>query len=410
MITFKSIPAVNSFHGEGPENALYSESSSGHTDSDLYLRYIKHIEPFLCPERPVIILQDNLGAHENLELIQFCLAKGIFLYNFPSKTTHLLQPMDKLFWKLKENMRKQKVKAKLVHHGFTSKTKVPLITRYAMNSMTNDDIRSAFSATGIYPLDRTKISQDMMIGDREPSTQQSPPDSAGNDSTSVALPQTTGSIVMDVYDENNNDISRINTDTKVCATTQTDPIRSLPCSNCIENDVALHPAVAEGYVDVAFASAFIDTVPDASKPTKRRKLSRDTSQGRCLTHASEVERLTKIAQERKEKEDASIRRKAAMEQRRKEKAGAELLKKRRKAELEKKKEDLTAQENLAKIGRITRKRCEKCRTKPKPEDICRCVLSHCNVSYHKQCMYGFDATEPLGFATICSLCTFLASE
>ena len=64
MITFKTLPKSTSFHGEGP--------TSGHTDSQLYLSYIKHIEPFLNLQRPVIIFQDNLGAHENLELIQFC--------------------------------------------------------------------------------------------------------------------------------------------------------------------------------------------------------------------------------------------------------------------------------------------------------------------------------------------------
>ena len=324
MITFQSIPASDSFHGEGPENALYSESSSGHTDSDLYLRYIKHIEPVLCPERPVLIYQDNLGAHENLELIQYCLSKGIFLYNFPRKTTHLLQPMDKLFWKLKENMRVQKGKARMVKKAFISKAKIPLITRYAMQAMSSAEIRSAFSATGIYPLDRSKISPDKLIGDREIPTNsaQYPTDTTPIDSSTIAVAHPTGSVVLGVYDDNDEDISHTPTATMRCATTQTDPIKSLPCSECIENEVSLHPAVAEGYVDVTYAAAFIDAVPDSSKPAKRRKVTRDTSQGRCLTHASEVERITKLANERKEKEEAIAKRKADMEQRKQEKIDA----------------------------------------------------------------------------------------
>ena len=338
MLTFQSLPATNSFHDEGPENALYSESNSGHTDTDLYLAYIRHIEPYLSPERPVVIYQDNLGAHENLELIQFCVSKGIFLYNFPRKTTHLLQPMDKLFWKLKENIRIQKGKARLIHNTFITKAKIPLITRYAMQAMSRDDIKSAFSATGIFPLDRCKITQDKLIGERQPSVSpnaESPSDSTTTDSTGVA--QTTGSVLMDVFDENGEDIAQISAVTKRSTTSQTDPIKSLPCSNCIENEVSLHPAVTEGYVDVAFAAAFIDAVPDASKPTKRRKVSRDTSKGRCLTHASEVERLTQLANEKKDMEEAVAMRKEAIEQRKKAKTDAEMLRKREKAELAKRK-------------------------------------------------------------------------
>ena len=169
MITFQSLPKADQFHGEGPANALYSQSASGHTDTTLYFNYIKHIEPFLSPERPVVIFQDNLGAHENLELIQFCLSKGIYLYNFPSKTSHLLQPMDKLFWKFKENVWIQKSKAKLLHNGFIAKTKIPLITRFAMDAMSREDVKTAFSATGMFPLDRSKIRQDKLVGDRESS-------------------------------------------------------------------------------------------------------------------------------------------------------------------------------------------------------------------------------------------------
>ena len=34
MITFQTLPRDHSFHGEGPANALYSQSESGHTDTE----------------------------------------------------------------------------------------------------------------------------------------------------------------------------------------------------------------------------------------------------------------------------------------------------------------------------------------------------------------------------------------
>ena len=191
--------------------------------------------------------------------------------------------MDKLFWKLKENVRIQKGKAKLVHHGFISKSKIPLITRYAMNAMSSKDIQSAFSATGIYPLDRSKISPDKLIGDHEPDS------STSTDMSQCREPEVeadtssghTGSVLMDVFDENDNAITQMCTVTRN-ASTQTIPIKSLPCSSCIEYEVSLHPAVAEGYVDVTFASEFIDSAPTTTTPTKKRKLSRDTSKDVAL--------------------------------------------------------------------------------------------------------------------------------
>ena len=92
LFIFKgTVPTTdNSFFTSVPENALFAATDSGHIDSITYLNYIKHIEPFLGQERPVVIFQDNLGAHETFELVQFCTQSGIHLYNIPAKTSHIL--------------------------------------------------------------------------------------------------------------------------------------------------------------------------------------------------------------------------------------------------------------------------------------------------------------------------------
>ena len=71
LFIFKgTVPTTdNNFLISGPEHALYAATDSGHIDSAIYLNYIKHIEPFLGHERPVMIFQDNLGAHEMYELV-----------------------------------------------------------------------------------------------------------------------------------------------------------------------------------------------------------------------------------------------------------------------------------------------------------------------------------------------------
>ena len=78
------------------------------------LTYIKHIEKHLNQERPIVILQDNHSCHENGELIDFCISKGIYLNNFPPKTIHLLQPLDKLFGTFKHLLQEKRQEAQLV--------------------------------------------------------------------------------------------------------------------------------------------------------------------------------------------------------------------------------------------------------------------------------------------------------
>ena len=409
MITFRSLPRSNEFHGEGPPHALYSQSESGHTDTTLYLAYIKHIEPFLGDERPVVILQDNLAAHENLELIRFCLDHGILLYNFPSKTSHLLQPLDKLFWSLKCNITKEKVKAKLMQQGYVTKAKIPLITRYAMNAIGRHEIQEAFEKTGICPLDRSQITPDKLVSD-QPTIEKQNSETADPTHANVMDRITdlnTGSIDMEVFDETNRNIS---VPTKACAATQTEQIKSLPCQECIQNEVSLHPAVANGIVDVSFASAFIENVTSNTSQTKKRKLQRDTSKGRCLTHETEVVRLEQISKDKKAKEEAVIKRKRDLEQRKKEKMEHEKRKLEEKDAMIRQKALQIEAERLGKIGRLIRKRCEKCHEKPAKEDICMCILSHCNTVYHRPCMVNYNESDLKEFAVICSLCQYHNSK
>ena len=87
MFTFKgSIPAKDELYLTGPKNAFYTQSEPGHIDSELYFEYLKHIEPLLNPQRPVVILQDNHSCHENSDLINFCLEKQVHLFTFPQKS------------------------------------------------------------------------------------------------------------------------------------------------------------------------------------------------------------------------------------------------------------------------------------------------------------------------------------
>ena len=144
MVTFtKSIPTRDYFIQQGPQHSLYTATESGHIDSTMYLRYMKHLEPHLSQTRPVVIFQDNIGAHESYELIEFCVAKQIHLINFPSKSTHIIQPLDKIFGTLKFHIHTKALRSQI---GI-NRAKIPIVLRFAIKSMKPESIKNSFKRT-----------------------------------------------------------------------------------------------------------------------------------------------------------------------------------------------------------------------------------------------------------------------
>ena len=250
-----SIPASdNSFLTTGPDHALYAATESGHIDSQTYFDYIRHIEPYLGEQRPIVIVQDNLGAHEQFELVQFCAQKGIHLLNMPTKTSHILQPMDKLFGPLKTRFNYHRRKGHYVQQRALSKSKVPVLTKYAMNDISAQTIRDAFAITGICPLSFDAIPKGALVSDKQTANN----DETNNNETSDTTTSTSLDMAVDCVETDNNTSFDIQlSDTYANASVQTDPIKSLPCSVCFRNDVSLHPAVQSGMVDIEFAAALI---------------------------------------------------------------------------------------------------------------------------------------------------------
>ena len=165
-VIFKNtLPSNDEYHISGPTNALFMATESGHIDSASYFAYIKHLDQYLNPERPVVVFQDNLKSHEDNDLIEFCAERQIHLVNFPPKTSHILQPLDKVFHPLKTKIDKKKDDALIVNNGAISKSKVPILLRFAMNDMRPQTIRDAFLETGVYPFNKSAIDPSLLVGD-----------------------------------------------------------------------------------------------------------------------------------------------------------------------------------------------------------------------------------------------------
>lgn len=248
MATFaKSIPQGDDFLISGPPKALYNVTESGHVDTQLYLQYIQHIEPSLSSKRPVVIFQDNLSAHESLQLVEFCVSKGIHLINFPSKLTHILQPLDKLFDPIKAHLNGKVQEASLIVSEL-KRVQIPVLVRFALQAMDPDTVKSSFSKTGIFPWNRKAISDSVLVGDT-PTCEQLSSEAECRIISYDCVKKPT--FHLEVYDESGIVVESVAT--TVSTSAQTDPVASLPCSNCVKADVSLHPMVQNNMVDLELA-------------------------------------------------------------------------------------------------------------------------------------------------------------
>ena len=403
MITYtKSLPTCDEFHQQGPQNALYNCTPSGHINTDLYLMYVKHLEPYLCKERPVVIFQDNLYCHDSKELVEFCVSKGIHLINFPPKTSHIIQPLDKLFGPLKTKIDAKASQAFQLTKKPVSRVHVPTILRFAMKDISKDSVKESFRVTGVYPFSRDAISSEVLVGDDPPTVCNKP---AANSITkpfeyqNVAMPVFNMVVEDDEGTSLDNAFSKNGTADKEV---QTDPQVSVSCATCIQNDVSLHPAVKTGLIDIALAECFIDAPqgPENKGPLPKKRRTRDYSGGKWLTSKSEIEKKqiaeaqkVQIEEEKEKKKQSKILEKVSRQQ---EKERLRVEKKNQgieKKHLLEMQKECRQQETMQEKGKTS---CYICQKIVKKEISVMCIL--CGNFMHTTCFIA--APEP----NICQIC------
>ena len=162
-----------------------------------------------------------------------------------------------------------------------------------MDSFSKQTISDSFAKTGIFPLNRGAITSDLLVGDL--------PAASSSSTIRTHAPVVVPSLEMIVEEESDENIENITTRSNtVSHETQTDPIKSLPCSQCIVNDITIHPAVSCGAVDLDLASVLIQdgSIPNAERRANSTVKRRTNGKSRWLTCASEIERRRSLAEER----------------------------------------------------------------------------------------------------------------
>ncbi|CAG8811678.1 23797_t:CDS:2, partial [Cetraspora pellucida] len=144
-----------------PPGVVMGFTDTGYMREDLFQMYLSYFTNSIPPIRLVLLMLDGHKSHISYMCIDFCRQNGILLYALPPHMTHILQPSEIPFAKLKKEFGKQCNK----YHNTTSK----VVTKYIfaklfgpafIETYAPSAICNAFKATGIWPFNPKAISPD----------------------------------------------------------------------------------------------------------------------------------------------------------------------------------------------------------------------------------------------------------
>jgi DDE superfamily endonuclease len=163
LIIYKGSRAILGLLEGAPAGTVMGFTDSGYMRESLFQMYIEHFNKSIPPARPVLLILDGHKSHINYASVDFCRANGILLYALPPNTTHILQPCELPFAKLKKEYNKgcEKLRAEkgelVIKHTFAKVLGPAFIETYTPTA-----ICIAYKATGIWPLNPGAITSDRL--------------------------------------------------------------------------------------------------------------------------------------------------------------------------------------------------------------------------------------------------------
>jgi len=144
--------------------AYFTISSNGWTNGEIGLAWIKIFDRYTkakAGNARRLLIVDGHSSHVNLRFINYCDNHRILLVILPPHSTHRLQPLDVGIFSSLANAYSQELDRLIQSsHGFTRITKRHfwrLFSAAWTYTVTAENIKSAFAAPGITPLDPSKI-------------------------------------------------------------------------------------------------------------------------------------------------------------------------------------------------------------------------------------------------------------
>ena len=144
-------------------NTTYGVSQNGWMDTEIFyqwfVEFTKQVE-----ERPLLLIYDGHLSHISIKLIEKAIHEDISLMKLPPHVTDKLQPLDVCgFGPLKREwmtLLNERINVLGPRETITKPVFSDLLCSVWHKSLSPENIRSGFRATGIYPLDRSKYPTD----------------------------------------------------------------------------------------------------------------------------------------------------------------------------------------------------------------------------------------------------------
>ena len=117
-------------------------TDTGYMHENIFRMYIEHFNKSIPPFRPVLLMLDGHASHIDLISINYCYDNGILLYVLPSNTTHILQPSEIPFKKLKLEYDKASD-----NFRFTNNQRI--VTKYSFAQIFGEAFFKTYTSTAI---------------------------------------------------------------------------------------------------------------------------------------------------------------------------------------------------------------------------------------------------------------------
>ncbi|XP_005113599.1 jerky protein homolog-like [Aplysia californica] len=168
VVKGKTNRSIHSFAiQDSPEGTIWAYQENGWMNDDIGVQWFQQVFLPNCGDsRSQLLILDSHHSHEVLELLEMAKEQLVHVLALPPHTTHMLQPLDRVVFKpFKTAYRRHCIEFLTANPGKTiNKVTWPsLLSKTWMSTLKPELIQKAFEATGIHPVDRTRIPESAFL-------------------------------------------------------------------------------------------------------------------------------------------------------------------------------------------------------------------------------------------------------
>ncbi|CAF4115415.1 unnamed protein product, partial [Rotaria magnacalcarata] len=280
-------------------------------DQQLFYRcfdqiFLKHTKDL---PRPLLLILDGHGSHFNVETLKLACENNVIIVCLPSNATHVLQPLDIVFFNPFKIQWKKILKDEYSRTNFKNVGK-PEFPSLLNQLWTNDpvgtktNIIKSFMKAGVFPfnpnsIDRSRILKSKVDIDKNQSTV--PTDTANNNNKVSRVQQSTTQAINNSFATSHQAIASLNRileDTKSIGSSDEDPHDQTEDDDDNDDDDEYLPSKSNFHSPTSSSSNSQNDENTSLSTSKSPKTSQTKHQPQT-TQNSSSKHLEKILQERK---------------------------------------------------------------------------------------------------------------